>query len=222
MLAIIQARMSSTRLPGKVFKELAGKPMLQWTLERLGNSKMLKKVVVATSMDSGDNVVEEFCREKNVNFHRGPLENVALRFAEVITLEQADAFVRINGDSPLIDPIIIDQAVSLYQSTTVELVTNIMPRTFPKGQSVEVINSEHFQKLCKRMTEPTDQEHVTKGFYNNSEKHRIVSFTSGIDAGHVQLSVDTLDDFVEIEKLIKISNGQPEGWKELLSLKSTL
>tara|TARA_A100001015_G_scaffold319008_1_gene440623 strand:- start:2963 stop:3631 length:669 start_codon:yes stop_codon:yes gene_type:complete len=222
MIAIIQARMSSKRLPGKVFKELAGKPMLQWTLERLGNSKMLKKVVVATSIDSGDNIVEEFCREKNVNYHRGSLENVALRFTEVAKSEQADSFVRISGDSPFIDPEIIDQAISLFRSTKVELVTNIMPRTFPKGQSVEVINSGYFNKLYERMTKKTDKEHVTKIFYKNPEKHRIVSFTSGIDAGHVQLSVDTLDDFVEVEKLIQLSNGQPGNWKELLDLKSTL
>jgi spore coat polysaccharide biosynthesis protein SpsF len=222
MLAIVQARMSSTRLPGKVLKNLAGKPMLQWTLERLESSKFLDKIVVATSLDFGDDAIEEFCLAQKIKCHRGPLENVARRFVEVSTLEKADAYVRVSGDSPLIDPEIIDQAISIFQTTIVDFVTNTMVRTFPKGQSVEVINSRYFQKLCESMTEPTDQEHVTKMFYKTPEKHRIVSFTSGIDVGQVQMSVDTLDDFEVVEKLIQMSNGHPEGWKKLLSLKETL
>jgi len=214
--------MTSTRLPGKVLKNLAGKAMLQWTLERLESSKFLEKVVVATSLDSGDDVVEEFCLAQNIKCHRGPLKNVAQRFAEVATLEKAESFVRINGDSPLIDPGIIDQAVSIFRMTAIDFVTNTMPRTFPKGQSVEVLNSGHFIELCKHMTEPEDQEHVTKVFYKYPEKHRIVSFTSGVDAGHVQMSVDTPEDFEVIEKLIQMSNGHPEGWKKLLHLKATL
>ena len=222
MLAIIQARMSSRRLPGKVLKNLAGKPMLQWTLERLESSKFLGKVVVATSLDSGDDAVEEFCLAQNIKCHRGPLENVAQRYAEVARLEKAESFVRINGDSPLIDPEIIDEAVSIFRTTAVDFVTNTMVRTFPKGQSVEVLNSGHFLKLCECMTEPEDQEHVTKVFYKNPEKHRIVSFTSGMDAGHVQMSVDTPDDFEVVERMIEMSNGHPEGWKKLLRLKAML
>jgi spore coat polysaccharide biosynthesis protein SpsF len=222
MLAIVQARMSSTRLPGKVLKKLAGKPMLQWTLERLESSKFVDKIVVATSLDLGDDAVEEFCLAQKIKCHRGHLENVALRFAEVATLEKAEGLVRISGDSPLIDPEIIDQAISIYQTTVVDFVTNTMVRTFPKGQSVEVLNSGHFLKLCERMTESEDQEHVTKVFYKNPKKHRIVSFTSGIDAGHVRMCVDTHDDFTVVEKLIRMSNGHPEGWKKLLKLKSTL
>jgi spore coat polysaccharide biosynthesis protein SpsF len=214
--------MSSRRFPGKVLKNLAGKPMLQWTLERLESSKFLGKAVVATSLDSGDDAVEEFCLSQNIKCHRGPLENVAQRFAEVATLEKAESFVRINGDSPLIDPEIIDEAVAIFRMTNADLVTNTLVRTFPKGQSVEVLNSGHFFELCESMTEPEEQEHVTKVFYKNPEKHRIVSFTSGIDAGHAQMSVDTPDDFAVVERLIQMSNGKPEGWKELLNLKATL
>ena len=196
--------------------------MLQWTIERLGCSKLLKKIVVATSSDSGDDAVEEFCLAQNIKCHRGPLENVAQRFAEVATLEKAESFVRINGDSPLIDPEIIDQAISIFRATVVDFVTNTMVRTFPKGQSVEVLNSGHFLKLYESMTEPEDQEHVTKVFYKNPEKHRIIFFTSGMDAGHVQMSVDTMEDFEVVEKLIQMSNAHPEGWKKLLCLKATL
>jgi len=205
-----------------VLRILAGKAMLQWTLERLESSKSLGKVVVATSLDLGDNAVEEFCLSQKIKCYRGPLVNVAKRFAEVATLEKADSFVRINGDSPLIDPEIIDEAVGIFQTTTVDFVTNTMVRTFPKGQSVEVLNSEHFFELCERITEPEDQEHVTKVFYKNPEEHRIVSFTSGINAGHVQMSVDTPEDFAVVERLIEMSKGKPGGWKKLLNLKATL
>ena len=196
--------------------------MLQWTLERLESSKFLGKVVVATSLDSGDDAVEEFCLSQNIKCYRGPLENVAQRFAEVATLEKAESFVRVNGDSPLIDPEIIDEAVAIFRMTNADLVTNTMVRTFPKGQSVEVLKSGHFFELCESMTEPEDQEHVTKVFYKNPGNHRIVSFTSRIDAGHAQMSVDTPDDFAVVERLIQMSNGKPEGWKELLNLKATL
>ena len=195
--------------------------MLQWTIERLGCSKLLKKIVVATSLDSSDDAVEEFCLAQSIKCHRGSLKNVALRFAQVVILEKVDEFVRISADSPLIDPEIIDKAIAIFWSSNADLVTNTMPRTFPKGQSVEVLSSGHFIELCKSMTEQEDQEHVTQGFYKNQGNHLIVSFTSGIDAGHVQMSVDTPDDFMVVENLIRMSNSHPEGWKKLLSLKAT-
>lgn len=218
MLIIVQARLSSTRLPGKVLKDLCGRPMLAWTLARLGSATLATKVVVATSDQPDDDAVASFCTQQNVPCVRGPLDDVAERFALAVRAEKADAFMRITGDAPLIDPAIVDVAIRLYLAGTWDLVSNVLVRSFPVGQSVEILRGEAFLRAQEDMTNPGDREHVTQVFHRNRDRYRTVNFSSGMDAAAVQMSVDLPEDFVRARNLIEASHGEPGGWRELLTL----
>jgi spore coat polysaccharide biosynthesis protein SpsF len=218
MLVIVQARLSSSRLPGKVLKELGGRPMLAWTLERVRAARLVSKLVVATSTGADDDAIEAFCAGQGVTCHRGPLDNVAERFALAIAVEKADAFMRITGDAPLIDPAVIDTAIALYRAGDWDLVSNVLVRSFPIGQSVEALHSETFLKALADMKDLDDREHVTQFLHRNRARYRTVNFTSGADAATVQMSVDTAEDFAAAQYLIAQSGGKPGGWRDLQAL----
>lgn len=222
MLVIVQARLSSSRLPGKVLRDLGGRPMLAWTLERVRAATQVTKVVVATSTEASDDPLAIFCAAQGVDCYRGSLENVAARYALAARAEAVNAFIRITGDAPLIDPAIIDWAIKLYHAGDWDLVTNVLVRTFPKGQSAEVLRSSTFFQVCAEMSDPVHLEHVTPFYYENLGRFRIAAFTSGSDKGGVQLSVDTPEDFAVAEYLVRQSGGRPQGWRELLALKDTM
>lgn len=216
MLAIVQARLSSTRLPGKMLMDLCGKPLLARVVERLLQARLVRQVVVATSTDASDDAIAAFCARHAIKCQRGPLDDVAERFRGAAVSEAAQAFVRISGDSPLLDPALVDQAIRYYQHGDCDLVTNVFVRTFPKGQSVEVVRFAAFERLCGSMADDAEREHATSGFYAHPHDFCIVSFTSGMDAGSVNLSVDTPEDFARVQRLIETAGNQPRGWRELL------
>ena len=220
-ILVVQARFDSSRLPGKVLKSLCKKKMLQWTYERLSECNRALKVVVATSREVTDDPIAEFCEGASWPYYRGSLANVAERFATIIQQEQIPAFVRISGDSPLIDPKIVDQAIQLYENSDSDLVTNIQIRSFPKGQSVEVLKSKTFLRILPEFNK-YEQEHVTPFYYRHPERFRITAFTSGVDAGSCQLSIDTPADFEKVEWLLKKTLGKPGSWKELWQLSQQL
>jgi spore coat polysaccharide biosynthesis protein SpsF len=215
MLIIVQARLSSSRLPGKVLKNLGGRPMLAWTLERVRAARLVSKVVVATSAESSDDAVAAFCREQSVTCYRGPLDDVAGRFALALESEKANAFMRVTGDAPLIDPAVIDAAIRLYQAGDWDLVSNVLVRSFPIGQSVEVLRASTFLAALAEMHDAGDREHVTQFLHKNRMRYRTVNFSSGADAAHVQMSVDTPEDFLAAQYLV--TQGTPGGWRELLA-----
>lgn len=186
--------MSSQRLPGKVLTPVAGKPMLQYLLERLKLCSLLDSVVVATSTNVSDNPIQLFCDMNRIACFRGSLEDVAGRFDAVIQEYQFDAFVRVNGDSPLLDQTLIDRGTSLFMNGKFDLVTNIAPRSFPPGQSVEVLSSETFRRTYRLMHSKDDLEHVTKFLYRNSEDFKILNFACDLDCDAVKLAIDTNDD----------------------------
>ena len=194
MLIIIQARMSSQRLPGKVLMNIAGQPMLERVCHRVMQSNGAKKVVIATSNDSSDDQIEQFCDLRNISCFRGALDDVAGRFLAVIRREGAEEFIRISGDSPLIDPSLIDIAIFEYRSALYDLVTNVLHRTFPKGQSVELVRSSSFKQMYDESISPDDREHVTKWFYRSDINFKIRNFKL------------LIPDFIQILKLFKIKN----------------
>lgn len=213
--------MSSERFPGKVLHPVKGKPMLQYLIDRLNTCKSLEEFIVATSDDSSDNPIETFCLEQRVRCVRGPKDNVAARFKLVLDQFPLDGFVRVNGDSPLLDGALIEKAILLYQKGTYELVTNVYPRSFPKGQSVEVLQTEVFLKAYEEMKSEEEKEHVTKHFYNSKGKYRVVNFSSDIDYSSVQLSVDTKEDMEVFASLIEAMEKDPKSysWEEIVELK---
>jgi spore coat polysaccharide biosynthesis protein SpsF len=200
--AIIQARMSSKRFPGKTLHRVDGKPMLQYLLERLARCENLSHWVVATSMDSTDEPIVTFCNENMTPCIRGALENVAQRYLETVERYNLPAFVRVNGDSPLLDPALIDKAVQLFSSGDYDVVTNVMERTYPRGQSVEVVRSEAFRKAYA-MAKGDDQfEHVTQAFYTNPSFFKILNFRAERSYKDIHFSVDTPEDMARFEQIV--------------------
>jgi spore coat polysaccharide biosynthesis protein SpsF len=192
--AIMQARMSSSRLPGKVLLRLGEQRTLEYLLDRLAHSDELDGVILATSDDPSDDPVEEFARQAGVAYHRGPLENVARRFLETVNRFELDAFVRVTGDSPLLDQRLVDEGVRLFRNGDADVVTNVFPSTHPSGQSFEVVSAPVFRATFPELSDPYDIEHVTPFFYRNSDRFRIRNVVAPRDEHELQLSLDTEED----------------------------
>jgi spore coat polysaccharide biosynthesis protein SpsF len=202
--AVAQARMSSRRLPGKVLRPLAGTPALQYLLERLERCEEVDLVVVATSVDPSDDPVAAFCEAAGVAVHRGPLEHVAARFGEVAERFGLDAFVRVTGDSPLLDQALVDRGAALYREGDADVVTNVYPRsTFPSGQSLEVVRAAAFLEALQHMDDPYEREHVTPYFYRRPEAFRIHNFVAARDHSSLDVSLDTEQDARLIESILE-------------------
>ncbi|MGH7380760.1 MAG: cytidylyltransferase domain-containing protein [Candidatus Methylomirabilales bacterium] len=201
--AIVQARMNSERLPGKVLHTVRGKPMLEYLLERLDHCKSLDAVVVATSTDPTDDPVARFCRQGARQCFRGSLDNVASRFKDVLDTSKLDAFVRISGDSPLLDPKVVDRGVELFLKGDYDVVTNVFPRSFPRGQSVEVVRAGTFRRAFERAWSEDELQHVTLYFYRHPEWFRILNFGADADYSGVHLAVDTIEDMERFASLVE-------------------
>jgi spore coat polysaccharide biosynthesis protein SpsF len=215
---IIQARMNSTRVPGKVLREIAGKPILAILLQRLDRSTS-GFPVVATSVQSTDDPIAAFCKTASINVFRGPLEDVAMRFCEVVTLLKNRCFVRICADSPLLDPKLIDEAVEIFMQSGADLVTNIKKRTFPVGQSIEVLKSDTYFDAYKLFQRPNHFEHVTSYYYEHPEKFDIHSIISDGHHNDCRMVVDTESDLERLNSLLATLERPIEtyGWRELMS-----
>jgi spore coat polysaccharide biosynthesis protein SpsF len=155
-----------------------------------------------------------------VAVHRGPLDDVARRMLEAATAMTCDAFVRINGDSPLLDSALIERAAALFRQGGYDLVSNVAVRSFPKGQSVEVVSRVAMQEALSQMTGAEDREHVTPYFYRHGDRLRIGAFAAETPMPHLQMSVDTPEDFARCESVIAACGGAVagKGWRELASL----
>ncbi len=201
--AIVQARMNSTRLPGKVLTEVDGRPLLQFLLERIQHCSNLDEIIVATSTEELDTQIYDFCINNNYSCHRGALANVASRFYEIIKAHSFDTIVRVNGDSPLLDPQLIEQGIAHFQKRNCDLVTNTFPRSFPKGQSVEVIDAEKFCSAYLDFQDSDDFEHVTQYFYKRPEQFNIYNFSTDKTLGELQLSIDLPEDLERFQQIYK-------------------
>jgi len=213
MLCIIQARMSSSRLPGKMLMQINEKPLLQRVIDRVSDSKKISKIIVATSLNQEDNQIEDYCNSIRIQCYRGDLNNVVKRYMDIIKNESVDAFVRISGDSPLIPPEIIDKAVISYKNNDCDIVTNIFPRTYPKGFSVEVISSISFTKMNQSLTKD-QKEHITKKYYDYSNNFKIINFKSSTNYSNINLCVDTNKDLKKISDILSVNNESSFDWKE--------
>ena len=141
MLCIIQARSSSRRFKSKVLYLIYGIPLIQHVINRIRQSKKISNLIVSSSLERSDDNLINYLKNKKIKFFRGNLENVAMRLHDTAKKNKAKYFVRISGDSPMIDPKLIDKAIKISQKQKgYDIITNTFPRTFPKGQSVEVIN----------------------------------------------------------------------------------
>ena len=170
-VAIIQARMSSTRLPGKVLLPLNGKPVLGHVVDRVRQAQYIEKVVVATSTQSEDGALASWCEENGIDCYRGSLQDVLARYYAVARTTGAEHIVRITGDCPLIDPLIIDACIVAYEGGRYDYLSNCTtgPRTFPRGLDTEIFSFSALERAFRESQEAYEREHVTPYLWQNKK-----------------------------------------------------
>ena len=206
ILAIIQARMSSSRLPVKVMMEIGNKPCLQHIIERVSKSEHIDKVLVATSDKESDDAIELFCIENNVRCFRGNEEDVLDRFykgALQENLSPKDAIVRITADCPLIDSNIIDKVIEHFNYEEFDYASNTNPPTFPDGLDVEIFTFEALEKAWKEAGLPSEREHVTPYIRKHPELFTYINLANHEDLSDHRWTLDEMEDYKMIEEVYK-------------------
>jgi spore coat polysaccharide biosynthesis protein SpsF len=197
VLIIIQARMESIRFPGKVLKEVLGKPLMAYLVERLRRVSNADALVIATTENPLDHQISEFCEKEKLPCFHGSEEDVLDRFYQCAKHYQADVIVRVTGDCPLIDPEVVEEVIQFFlkNSPRYDLVSNVEKRTYPRGMDVEVFTFKALEKAALEAVLLEEREHVTPYFYRHSNLFRRATITKDVNDSHFRWTVDTLDDF---------------------------
>jgi spore coat polysaccharide biosynthesis protein SpsF (cytidylyltransferase family) len=221
ILAITQARIGSTRLPGKIMKKINGETLLEIHLKRILQSKLISKLKVATTLEPDAIQIVDICNKLGVETYRGSLNNVLERFYLTALDEKPDWVVRLTSDCPLIDPIEIDKVINHAVSKNFDYVSNTLQPTYPDGIDVEVFKFSALEKAYREAKLTSELEHVTPFIWKNSTFKGGSLFTSDcvvneIDFSSFRLTVDTIKDFQVIEKIINLL-GENKPWLEYVT-----
>jgi spore coat polysaccharide biosynthesis protein SpsF len=205
-VAIIQTRMGSSRLSGKVMKDLYGKTVLQHVIERVQQAKCIDEIVIATTIHEQDDVIAAEAVKCGVKFYRGSENDVLERYYLAATEHNADIVVRITSDCPLIDPIIVNEVIHYYKANKqYDIVTNagndLKQRTYPRGLDVEVFSYQALENAYRKAEETYQREHVTPYIYENSLK--IYYYKNNEDYSSFRWTLDTKDDFILIKEIYR-------------------
>jgi spore coat polysaccharide biosynthesis protein SpsF len=196
IVGIIPARVDSTRFPGKTLRKVKGIPLIGYVMARAKRIPNLEALILATTERSIDDPLCEYALSKDVALYRGDLYDVALRVLRCAEKFGSDYFVRLNADSPFLDPALIAQGMVYCQDGRTELVTNLIDRTFPYGIAVEIIETDAFERAYERMRTAKEREHVTYYLYTHQEEFQIQTLTSPCpELSRARLVVDTKADF---------------------------
>ncbi|HEY9584299.1 MAG TPA: glycosyltransferase family protein [Candidatus Paceibacterota bacterium] len=208
VLCIIQARMGSTRLPGKIIKEIKSRPLLSYVIDRVKRSKKIDKIIVATTNLPEDDATEALCLKEGIDCYRGSVNDVLGRYYEAAKkYPEYEAVVRVTGDCPLIDPKVIDQIIDLYQKGEFDYAANILKETYPDGMDAEVFSKGVLEKAFKKAKLQSEREHVTL-FIRNNPEFKKGNIESKTDYSKFRFTVDNPEDF-EVMKFI-IENTPPD------------
>ncbi len=203
IVAIIQARMGSTRLPGKVMKDLCGKTVLAHDIERVKQSKFIQEIVIATTTSQEDDRIVKEALNNGVKVYRGSEEDVLSRYYEAAVENNGDIVVRITSDCPLIDPFVIDSMIHCYVENDYDLVTNagsdLTQRTYPRGLDVEVFSFGILKEAYENAEKAYQREHVTPYIYENSKN--IFYYKNDVDYSKYRWTLDTEEDFELIKEI---------------------
>lgn len=219
VVAIIQARMASTRLPGKVLANVCGKPMLYYVVSRVQQAHTLDLVVIATSDHSEDDVIERFCETIHVDCFRGSLDDVLDRYYRAAERFEADAIVRLTADCPLLDPMVIDKVVRTFLDGRFDYVANGMPPTYPDGLDTEVFARGALVRAWREAKLPSEREHVTPFLYNNPTMFRLGRVRFARDLSKMRWTVDEPQDLDLIRRIFDYLHLNPDfGMNDVLAL----
>jgi len=208
VIAIIQARIGSTRLPGKVLMEVNGRPLLAYQLDRISKSKKLDKVVVATSTLEKDNAIENFCKDYGVDCYRGSENDVMSRYYECCKQYNPDTVVRMTADCPLIDPEIIDKVVQKFKDDNVDYCANTVPpekSKFPDGSDIEVFSMKALEMANTEVQDEHRREHVTFQFWQDLN-YTSSQYIQNKDWSNYRITVDYPEDFEVVRCILNVLN----------------
>lgn len=219
ILAVVQARMRSTRLPGKVLREVNGKSLIEILLHRISKAKRVDKIVLATGNTSHNDVLATRVESLGYEVFRGNEDNVLDRYYQAAKTYHAATIVRITGDCPIIDPNIIDQVIDLHQGARVDYASNTIPPTFPDGLDTEVFSFEALEEAWKNAVTNYDKEHVTP-FIKSSNQFRRQNFPNEVDLSAERWTVDEPEDLEVIQGILThFAPNLDFSWTEVLELK---
>ena len=215
IVAIIQARTESTRLPGKVLRRLRGRPLIAHVVERVRHTKSIERLVVATTSRPADDPLAEWCASADVVCYRGPAEDVLERYVQAAYASSARTIVRVTGDCPLIDPNVIDQVVEQFLQGDYDYVSNVDPPTFPDGLDTEVTSRSVLECAAREATHSSDREHVTTYIRQRPDRFRIGCVRHEPNLASYRWTVDEPQDWQFVEA---VCEELPAGAYDLASV----
>lgn len=209
-LAILQARMSSTRLPGKVMMPLNGIPMIGRQILRIKRASKIDRLVVATSELSSDDLLVDYLNSKGIETFRGNLQNVYSRFVGVTDLYHYQNLIRLTADCPLAMPEIIDEMINVFQNKSIDYLSNSLERSFPNGLDVEIFTRDALLRLGQLNLNPSELEHVTLGFHHRKDIFKVQNFPNSRDYSSERWCVDYPEDFEFIKRIYSYFSGRED------------
>lgn len=219
--AVIQARLSSTRLPGKALRPLGGKTILSWVIRAATRTHNVDKVIVATSTSPEDDQIAAEAASCGAEVVRGPLNDVLARYLLAVHEHPCDAVVRLTADCPLHDPALIAQVVGVWRADpTLDHVSNFLVRHYPRGFDTEVVRRETLEEQDKPKTGP-HREHVTSNIYTNPEKYRVAGVVPSKDNSDLRVTLDTPEDAKLLEAIVAALGTEIPSWTKVVALLRT-
>ncbi len=219
VVAIIQARMGSTRLPGKVLRDIGGNTMLARVVARVQRASLLDQIIIATTIEPADQAIVAECERLGVVCFQGSEEDVLDRYYQAAKTFDVDVVVRITSDCPLIEPAIVDQVITTFHETEADYVSNTLSRTFPRGLDSEVFKVSVLKQTWQKATKSYQRSHVTPYIYQNPDLFQLVEITSDINYSQHRWTVDTLADWQLVAAIYEHFAPQTDfDWQDILHL----
>ncbi len=217
---IVQARMSSTRLPNKIMKKITNnETMLDFVINQLKSSKYLDEIIIATSNLSIDDEIVDFAKKKQIKYFRGSENDVLARYYECAKSFSLDSIVRVTSDCPLIDSCILDYFITKFVESNYDFVSPGFPRTFPQGSAdIEIFSFQSLKKMWHDAVKPSEREHVCTYIYNNPEKFSINKISSNMNFSNLKWSVDREEDLKFVREIVKRTHRRPILIHDILNI----
>jgi len=200
-LVVLQARMSSTRLPGKVMAQINGHPMIYWEISRISKAKLVNKIIVAISDQSSDDILADYLDSIHQEYIRGSLDNVLSRYVKAEEIYNPSAIIRLTADCPLVMPELIDQYLEIFHKEDLEYLSNTIELSYPDGLDIEIIAPGIFKKLLEFSLSKEEKEHVTLGIYSRKDKFRTYNVSNKTNISQFRWTVDTSDDLAFVKSI---------------------
>ncbi len=214
--AVVQARLSSSRLPGKVLRDLGGRSVLTWVVDAARAAHGLDEVIVATSDHADDDAVAEEATRAGASVVRGPLDDVLTRFGMAVREYPCDAVLRLTADCPLLDPAVLDQVVGLWRADpALQYVSNTLVRTLPRGYDAELVRADVLAEQESR-TDGPHREHVTSGIYSAPRSYRCAGVVFAPDAADLRVTLDTAADAALLDAVVAELGDKARDWRTVV------